>query len=353
MATLDHTNDEANDETVAFEQKSEALADALNDAPHGRHQKELDALQGAHEQLASRAEAADRGTIDAFFAQQRAALQQVQRAELDIGNGALAAADSLDSLSRAVHVISDMHEAAHDQLARERSEFENALAVDDAQRRAEALEGVLQRQRDAASFAETFIDGVGNEWTAAEVEERLAAGAGAYAEMQQAVRSADEATNDQRHQRGNLGERAATEALAAEDYAILDYKPQLEGTTRGGIDMVAMKDDTVYLLDNKALSRDGNVNSVSALTTNFENNLAATVRDLENMANDVKRSAEERELVERAITALAEGNYVRAVTNANVARDDRILEGVSDRLDQLGIEFIDVMRNVKEDEKKS
>ena len=73
----------------------------------------------------------------------------------------------------------------------------------------------------------------------------------------------------QRLARGNLGERAATEALARDGHQILHYKPEITGTNQGGIDMVTMRNGIVYLVDNKALSKGGNVSSVSALTTNF------------------------------------------------------------------------------------
>jgi hypothetical protein len=73
----------------------------------------------------------------------------------------------------------------------------------------------------------------------------------------------------QRLARGNLGERLASDALAADGYDILAYKPDIIGTNQGGIDIVAMRGDDLYLVDNKALTRSGNVSSVSALTDNF------------------------------------------------------------------------------------
>jgi hypothetical protein len=166
-----------------------------------------------------------------------------------------------------------------------------------------------------------------------------------------AARSADEVDIDNRLRRGNFGERAATDWLAANGYAVLDYKPDIDGTNKPGIDVVAIKDDTVYLVDNKALSRTGDVRSVSALTTNFADrdgrpgNLANVKDALRRMADDAGRSADEAALARKALDALDAGRYVRAVTNANVTRDDRLLTDVTQQLKrQYGIEFIDVMR---------
>lgn len=344
MPAVDHQRDgdESNrasaDLDKALEHKREDIAAALNDAPQGRHRQELDALADVQQQLANRCAEPDRTKVDAFFEEQRTELEQVQRAELELGSKALASATSGADLAQAIEVIGEMHRVEHERLAAERSALEQALA---------------------AGFAEQ----PGNLWTAAEVEERLAAGkvdelGKMDAARQAAPRSADEATNPNSHQRGNFGERAATEALAAQGFQILDYKPDLKGTTKPGIDMVAMKDDQVYLIDNKALSRSGDVYAVSALTTNLadradrEGNLSKTVQALEDMAQDTRRSTEELDVINRALTALEAGRYVLAVTNANVAADDRILRDASDRLKEQGIEFIRVMEKPQEKEQE-
>ena len=318
MSTLENTHDASNDVTADFEQKAAAIAAALADAPHGRHKEEREALEAVRERFAGRAAESDRDTVEAFFEQQGKDLERVQRTELDVGKRTLTAADSLEYLKGAVEAIGGMHSAEHERLAAERSELDKALATDDAAGRRELLEGLRQRQADAAALDAAFVD--------------ASADTGA------------EATNPQRHRRGNFGERAATEALAAEGFSILDYKPNIEDTTKRGIDIVAMQDDTVYLIDNKALSRDGDVYAVSALTTNFERNLAETLRNLEAMASDSNRSADERDLIDRAISALEQGDYVRAVTNANVTHDAEVLEDVSLKLAQQQIAFLDVMR---------
>jgi Domain of unknown function (DUF4157) len=147
----------------------------------------------------------------------------------------------------------------------------------------------------------------------------------------------------QRLIRGNLGERLAAEALAADGHHVLMYKPSILGTNQGGIDIVTIRNGVVHLIDNKALMQGGNVSSVPALTTNFAQNLAATQEELVAMLAEPARSAAERALIQQALTALRDGQFVRAVTNANVvARDSQILTGVTSRLSDQGISFIDV-----------
>jgi hypothetical protein len=146
----------------------------------------------------------------------------------------------------------------------------------------------------------------------------------------------------QRLARGNLGERLASDALAADGYDILAYKPDVIGTNQGGIDIVAMRGDDLYLVDNKALTRSGNVSSVSALTDNFGQNLDAVRDDLASALASGGRSAAETDMLQRAVDAIDSGRVVRAVTNANVAPDSKLVSGVSGRLAQDGIVFIDV-----------
>lgn len=148
----------------------------------------------------------------------------------------------------------------------------------------------------------------------------------------------------QRLVRGNLGERLAAEALAEEGHQILIYKPSILGTNQGGIDIVSLVDDVVYFVDNKALTRSGNVSSVTALTTNFSKNLTAVRGELAAALADTNRSAAERALLQKALDSIDARTYVRAVTNANVAPDSKILTGVTAGLAQKGIRFIDVVR---------
>jgi len=153
---------------------------------------------------------------------------------------------------------------------------------------------------------------------------------------------AEEFSTSQKLIRGNLGERLAAESLAVDGHRILSYKPSILGTNQGGIDIVTIQNGVVYLIDNKALTRSGNVSSVSALTTNFSQNLVAVRNELGEALMNPSIPANERNLFRQAIDALESGNYVRAVTNANFTPDDRILSGVTEKLQKEGIEFIDV-----------
>jgi len=107
--------------------------------------------------------------------------------------------------------------------------------------------------------------------------------------------------------------------------------------------MVTMKDGIVYLVDNKALTRNGNVSSVSALTTNFAKNKDVVLNEL-NGALAKAVSKEEKDVLQSAVTAIEKGNYKKVVTNANLTKDDAILSGVSQTLKDDGFEFIDVFK---------
>jgi hypothetical protein len=148
----------------------------------------------------------------------------------------------------------------------------------------------------------------------------------------------------QRLIRGNLGERLAADALSSDGHQILMYKPSILGTNQGGIDIVTLRKGVLYLIDNKALTRSGNVASVSALTTNYAKNIATVEQDLLRMLSEPARSAAERNVIQQAVSALNSGNVVRAVTNANIARNTEFLSGVTQNLAQQGIQFIDVVR---------
>jgi hypothetical protein len=370
MPTLDKKQDSdmskqagAKLEKALFE-KRDSIAGALEAAPEGRHQLEHKALEELRQQLTGQLDAADREKVDALFEQQHARLDQVQRAELELGQHALESTGSLESLSRAVDAIGELHNAAHQQLAEQQSALATALADDDQTQRTDLINAVLADLADQAKLDASFTERAGMPWTAAEMDARLAAGAigeqtatSKTGDMEAAPSTSDELDADTRHKRGNFGERTATDALAELGFSILDYKPDIDGTTKPGIDIVAMKQDeqnrdVLYLIDNKALTRDGNVNSVSALTTSLddradrEGNLTRVRKALEQMTDEATRSAEQIDVARRALAALDEGRVALAVTNANLAKNDRILEDVSERLKkQHGIEFIDVMRD--------
>ena len=145
--------------------------------------------------------------------------------------------------------------------------------------------------------------------------------------------------------RGNLGERLATEALAAMGHQILGYKPDISGTSRPGIDIVTLHNGQVWLVDNKAYSRGGTIRGASALTRNFRHNLTQVRGQLGAMAFDPQRSPAEQQFLRQALQNLNAGHYVRAVTNANVSRQNRIPIGLHPSLQRKGIVFLDLFRS--------
>lgn len=145
--------------------------------------------------------------------------------------------------------------------------------------------------------------------------------------------------------RANAGERLAADALSSDGHVIISFKPRIEETNQPGIDIVTVKDGKLYLIDNKALSRKGNVNDVSALTTNFPKNLETVKQDLRTSLNNTNLSPAERKVLETALNAAEKSNYVKAVTNANIMMPDgKITSDVSKNLKGQGFEFINVFK---------
>jgi len=146
--------------------------------------------------------------------------------------------------------------------------------------------------------------------------------------------------------KGLAGEKAAVEWLASQGHLILDYKPDIRGTNQGGIDFVTFKNGQVYLFDNKALARKGNISSVSALTSNFGRNLKSVRTKLEAMAADGGRTEHERAVAQSAVDSIVKGKYVRAITNANLAAEKTAgPDGLSDRLENAGLIFVNAMKS--------
>src|SRR5262249_51281895 len=110
--------------------------------------------------------------------------------------------------------------------------------------------------------------------------------------------------------KGNLGEKFAAESLSTLGHEILYYKPDIRGTNQGGIDMVTLADGPtgplVSFVDNKALSRGGNINSVSALTTNFEKNKDAVLKDLKEALGKAS-PGKQYNVLQSAIHAIEQG----------------------------------------------
>ncbi|EPA06865.1 hypothetical protein [Candidatus Nitrosarchaeum limnium] len=146
---------------------------------------------------------------------------------------------------------------------------------------------------------------------------------------------------NQRLARGNIGEKLATDFLAAEGHTILSFKPNIKGTNQGGIDIVTIKDGVVNFIDNKALTRSGNVSSVSSLTTNFQKNKDKVISELKSVLANAKSDLE-KNVIQQALTAIDRGNFKKAVTNANITNDTKILSGVTEKLKNQGLDFINV-----------
>ncbi len=147
--------------------------------------------------------------------------------------------------------------------------------------------------------------------------------------------------------RGNWGERLATEVLPTLGFQILDYKPDIRQTSVPGIDILALRNNHVWLVDNKALSRNGAVYRVSSLTTSFPRNLQNVRKFLSRVADDPKAPDFQRTLYRQALQNLNAGRFVRAVSNANVALQNKIPNRVSPRLKKQGIAFLDMFRIAK------
>ncbi len=163
----------------------------------------------------------------------------------------------------------------------------------------------------------------------------------AFAEHQGGASGPYETT--QRLAKGLGGEKTAIEALASDRHQVLWYKPDISGTNQGGVDAVTMKDGQLYLLDNKAYGSSRNISSVPALLRNFYGNYDNTLAQLREYADDPARPTSERQLYQDAADKLANGDYVRAVTNANPTAKYDWPTDITDRLKQQGIQFINVM----------
>jgi hypothetical protein len=152
--------------------------------------------------------------------------------------------------------------------------------------------------------------------------------------------------------------QAASAWLEENGYDLVHSRPE-EELNLPGIDMVAMKDDVAYLLDNTAVTRSGELNEGSPLTRNFEKSLEDVKRSLRAEANSWSHATEDFVRVRAALSAIEDGRYVRAATNANTDRDDRRRQddqaqrALQDAAKAQGLVLLDVLAAEQDAKKKA
>lgn len=145
--------------------------------------------------------------------------------------------------------------------------------------------------------------------------------------------------------KGLFGERTATDALAQDGHEIILSKPDIMGTNQGGIDIVTVKDNQAYLIDNKALTTGRNVNSVSALDRNLKQNIAELVKELKAARNKPGATKMQQDKLDEAIQLIENKKFKLVVTNASLVENiGQASRGITDKLLKKGFEFIDIMR---------
>lgn len=142
---------------------------------------------------------------------------------------------------------------------------------------------------------------------------------------------------------GLFGERLATEALAADGHQVLLCKREIQGTNQGGFDIVTLKGDKVWLVDNKAFTTGRDISSASALTTNFDANLDKLVDELKTHAADTANDPQLRQIHDaytQAVELVESGQYQKATTGYALALEGEHTTAVSAKLESQGIEHI-------------
>lgn len=140
--------------------------------------------------------------------------------------------------------------------------------------------------------------------------------------------------------RGNEGERLMQWALASDNQAILWAKSEIMGTNQGGVDIIAMKlgaEDPLNLIDNKAFQSGRNISSVPALTTNLD---LGEVRAILQQGLDNSVADLERQVWQLAIQKFDAGNINLVVSNAGRTIDSLIPPGITARLQQQELTFL-------------
>lgn len=134
---------------------------------------------------------------------------------------------------------------------------------------------------------------------------------------------------------GLFGERLATEALAADGHKILMCKREITGTNQPGFDIVTLKDGVVWLIDNKAFTTGRNISSVSALTTNYEANVADALTELKEHAAATAGDPQLKfihDAYSEAVEHLENGECQKATTSFALAPDGKHTTGVTGRI---------------------
>jgi hypothetical protein len=148
---------------------------------------------------------------------------------------------------------------------------------------------------------------------------------------------------------GLYGEIKAAESLAADGHTIVFCKRDIADINQGGFDIVTIKDSKVFLIDNKAITTGRNISSASALTTNFDKNLARLVNDLKERqaaeTNPATQSGnpnlrEPYEVYTEALQLIEVGQYQKAVTGHALAAEGQQTTGVTANLAAQGVQFI-------------
>lgn len=147
------------------------------------------------------------------------------------------------------------------------------------------------------------------------------------------------------HAGGAMGELDAAFALGQQGFHIIVGPGGSAGhqLTASGIDIVAYNPATgqLWLIDNKASGGTSTVQSVSALTTNLEQNLAGAIRQIRS-ARHIPNRANILRLLVNSLRQVRAGqplpsNVSRVVTNAGGYHS-----GISRNLRQQGLRFVDL-----------
>jgi hypothetical protein len=170
-------------------------------------------------------------------------------------------------------------------------------------------------------------------------------------EISEAVARSQEKHYNQRQ--AITGERLAADALAANGHVIIYAPTETKEASQSGFDIVTMKKDdsgknVLYMIDNKAFTTGNDVGRVSALEENREKNIEKLREYLAEYEAKAENDHQRGVLQEASRLLDRKEDQCFAVTNAAVAKDEKLSKDVSDRLKEKNIEFLDI-HNLAED----